>query len=215
MEEQKKFDKNSIIGFVLIFAIIMWFMYRNAPDEKKVAADKAKKEQLANEEKVRNASIKSAITAVDTVFQDQAQMAKLKSTLGAFAYSGTLASAKDEFTVLENSLIKIKIANKGGYISEATLKQFTKFEKGSGQLVELVNKNNAELNLKLKTSDNRVLDTKNMYFEPTLTKSGKDQILTMRLKAGEGEFLEYKYVLKPENYMLDFNIRSQGLSTLR
>ncbi|CAM3480758.1 Membrane protein insertase YidC [Flavobacterium longum] len=210
--EEKKFDRNSIIGFILIFGIMMWIMFMNAPDEKQVAAEKAKKEQVAKEEKIRNASIKSAITAVDTTFKDSAQMAKLKATLGAFAYSGTLASAKEGYTVLENSLIKLKIANKGGYISEATLKQFTKFEKGSGQLVELVNKNNAQLNLKLKTNDNRVLDTKELYFEPTLTQSGKDQILTMRLKAGANEFLEYKYVLKPENYMLDFNIRSQGLA---
>src|SRR6478672_3282946 len=204
MEETKKFDRNSIIGFILIFGIVMYLMTTNAPDEKKVAAEKAKKEKLANDAKVRKASIKSAITAVDTTFHDAAQMEKLKATLGAFAYSGTLASAKEDFTVLENSLIKLKIANRGGYISEATLKHFTKFEKGSGQLVELVNKNNAE--------HNRTLDTKDMYFEPTLTQSGKNQILTMRLKAGENEFLEYKYVLKPENYMLDFGIRSQGLS---
>lgn len=210
--EEKKFDRNSIIGFILIFGIMMWIMFMNAPDEKQVAAEKAKKEQLAKDEKIRNASIKSAITAVDPTFKDSAQMAKLKATLGAFAYSGTLASAKEGYTVLENSLIKLKIANKGGYISEATLKQFTKFEKGSGQLVELVNKNNAQLNLKLKTNDNRVLDTKELYFEPTLTQSGKDQILTMRLKAGANEFLEYKYVLKPENYMMDFSIRSQGLA---
>jgi YidC/Oxa1 family membrane protein insertase len=213
MEEQKKFDRNSIIGFVLIFAIITWFMYNNAPDDKKVADEKAKKEQVANEKKASEASVESAMTSADTVgVQNAAQMAKLQSTLGAFAYSGTLASAKEDYTILENSLIRLKIANKGGYISEATLKQFTKFEKGSGQLVELVNKNNASLNLKLKTNDNRTLDSKNMYFEPTLTKSGKDQVLTMRLKAGANEFLEYKYVLKPDNYMLDFGIRSQGLS---
>jgi YidC/Oxa1 family membrane protein insertase len=211
--EEKKFDRNSIIGFILIFLIITWFMYNNAPDEKKVAADKAKKEQVTKEEKTKEASVESAMTSADTVgTQNAGQMAKLQATLGAFAYSGTLASAKDDYTVLENSLIKIRIANKGGYIAEATLKNFTKFEKGSGQLVELVNKNNAELNLKLKTNDNRTLDTKNLYFEPTLTQSGKDQILTMRLKAGANEFLEYKYVLKPNNYMLDFGIRSQGLS---
>ncbi len=212
MEEPKKFDRNSIIGFILIFAIVMFFMTNNAPDEKKAAAEKAKKEKVDNQ-KVEKASVESAMTSADTVgTANAAQMQKLQASLGAFAYSGTLASAKEDFTVLENGLITLKIANRGGYISEATLKQFTKFEKGSGKLVELVNKNNAELNLKLKTNDNRTLDTKNMYFEPTLTKSGEDQILTMRLKAGPNEFLEYKYVLKPENYMLDFSIRSQGLA---
>ena len=41
---------------------------------------------------------------------------------------------------------------------------------------------------------------------------GENQILTMRLKAGANEFLEYKYVLKANDYMLDFDIRSQGLN---
>jgi YidC/Oxa1 family membrane protein insertase len=36
--EQKKFDPNSIIGFVLIFG---WIMYQNQPDL--IAAEKAQK----------------------------------------------------------------------------------------------------------------------------------------------------------------------------
>lgn len=34
----------------------------------------------------------------------------------------------------------------------------------------------------------------------------------MKLKARENQFLEYRYVLKPNDYMLDFDVRSQGLS---
>jgi YidC/Oxa1 family membrane protein insertase len=60
------------------------------------------------------------------------------------------------------------------------------------------------------TSDNRTLNTKD--FEPNLTEVGSDQVLTMRLKAGANEYLEYKYVLKADDYMLDFDIQSQGLS---
>jgi YidC/Oxa1 family membrane protein insertase len=51
-----------------------------------------------------------------------------------------------------------------------------------------------------------------MFFEPTLTKDGENQVLTMRLKAGENQFLEYRYVLKPKDYMLDFGIKTQGLT---
>jgi YidC/Oxa1 family membrane protein insertase len=36
----------------------------------------------------------------------------------------------------------------------------------------------------------------------------------MRLKASETQFLEYRYVLKPNDYMMDFAIRSQGLNTV-
>jgi YidC/Oxa1 family membrane protein insertase len=34
----------------------------------------------------------------------------------------------------------------------------------------------------------------------------------MRLKAAANEYLEYKYVLKADDYMLDFDINSQGLN---
>ena len=43
--EQKKLDLNSIIGFILIFGILIWIMYQNQPDEKQVAAEKAKKDK--------------------------------------------------------------------------------------------------------------------------------------------------------------------------
>src|SRR5690606_21187779 len=145
---------------------------------------------------------------------DSLNIAKLRSKLGAFAYSGTLPSAKDGFTILENELVYIKVANKGGYVSEVTLKQFDRLRKGSGQLVKLVADNNAHFGIKLKTKDNRVLDTKELYFEPALSKVGEDQVLTMRLKAADNQYLEYRYVLKPQEYMVDFDVRSQGLNNV-
>ena len=123
-----------------------------------------------------------------------------------------MPSAKGGVTTIENELVTLKIANKGGYIVEATLKNFERFKKGSGELVKLVKDNNASLNIQLFTSDNHTLNTKDLYFEPTLTKNGEDQILSMRLKAGANEYLEYKYVLKADDYMLDFDIQSQGLN---
>jgi len=210
--EQKKLDTKSIIGFVLIFGILLWIMYQNAPNEKAIAAEKAKKEKLETARKESQAAAKQLeVVKADTIANDSVKIAKLKGTLGGFAYSATLPSATGGFTTIENKLVVLKIANKGGYIAEAKLKDFEQFKKGSGKLVELVKDNNADLNIRMQTQDNRVLDTKNLYFEPTLTKEGGNQILTMRLKAGPNQFLEYRYVLKADDYMLDFDIRSEGL----
>ncbi|WP_163399201.1 membrane protein insertase YidC [Flavobacterium fluviatile] len=212
--EEKKLDLNSIIGFVLIFGILIWIMYQNQPSEKEIAAEKARKELVAKQEaqakadKAKTAALPAkAATPGDTV-----QLAQLQKTLGGFAYSATLPSAKESYTTIENEKLKLKIANKGGYIVEATLKEFEKFKKGSGQLVELIKNNNSNLNLQLLTTDNRTLNSKDLYFEPTLEKIGVDQVLSMRLKAGANEFLEYKYILKPNDYLVGFDIRSQGLS---
>lgn len=212
--EEKKFDLNSIIGFVLIFGILIWIMYQNQPSDKEIAAEKAKKELIAKQEAQAQADkTKTAVLPVAAATPgDTVQLAQLQKTLGGFAYSATLPTAKEGFTTIENEKMILKIANKGGYIVEATLKEYKRFEKNSGQLVELIKDNNSNLNIQLQTTDNRTLNSKDLYFEPTLTKNGTDQILTMRLKAGANEFLEYKYVLKSNDYLVGFDVRSQGLN---
>ena len=209
--EKKKLDLNSIIGFALIFGIMMWIMYNNQPTQAEIDTKKAKEEQV---NKAKPAKIEDKAAVVSALPSDSTQVAKLQSTLGSFAYSATLPSAKTAFTTIENELVSLKIANKGGYIAEATLKNFKQFSKDSGKLVKLVNDNNSNLNIALQTKDNRVLNTKDLFFEPTLTKVGNDQVLSMKLKAGENQFLEYKYVLKPNDYMLDFDVHSQGLASV-
>ena len=210
--EEKKLDLNSIIGMLLIVGIFFWMMYQNKPSEAELAAEKAKKELVAKEAQAKAVAVKPVETPAATVAGDSTQLAQLQKTLGGFAYSATLPSAKNDITTIENDYVLLKIANKGGYIVEATLKNFEKFEKKSGQLVSLIKDNNADLNIQLQTNDNRVLNTKNLYFEPTLSKVGADQILSMKLKAGANEYLEYKYILKPKDYMVGFDIRSQGLN---
>jgi YidC/Oxa1 family membrane protein insertase len=211
--EEKKFDKNSIIGIILIVVIFTWMTISSQKEEAKEREAKAKQEKIDKEAKKKEAVTKQvATTVVDPTVSDTVKLQKLQGVLGGFAYSATLPTAKESFTTIENDLVKLTIANKGGYISEAILKKYEKFKKGSGQLVELIKNNNANLNITLQTTDNRVLNTKDLFFEPTLTKVGENQILSMKLKAGANEFLEYKYVLKPNDYMLDFDVRSQGLS---
>ena len=41
--EEKKFDANSIIGFLLLGAIMLWFMYTNKPEEQSEAIQNIEK----------------------------------------------------------------------------------------------------------------------------------------------------------------------------
>lgn len=208
--EEKKFDRNSIIGFVLIFLILLGIMYVNKPAGEIQGKDK--KEQSEKQVNQDAVAAKPAIT--DTIANDSLQTEKLKATLGSFAYAATLPSAKAVTNTIENDLVKLTFSNKGGYIVDAEMKNFEAFKKGSGQLVKIIKENNANLNIELKTQGNLVLNTKDLYFEPTVSKEGENQVLTMRLKAGPEQFLEYRYVLKPNEYMLDFSVRTQGLSKI-
>ena len=212
--EEKKLDLNSIIGFVLIFLILIWVMYNSSQNEAKEAAEKAKQEQVEAAKKPKTAP-KAASVVAQTEVSDSLQVLQLKNALGSFAYAATLPSAKEDgFTVLENELLHLKIANKGGYLLEAKVKNYEQFKKGSGKTVTLVENGNTDFNIELKTADNRVLQTRDLFFEPTVTNENGNQVLTMRLKAGSNQFLEYRYVLKPNDYMLDFGIKTQGLNNV-
>ena len=98
--EEKKFDLNSIIGFILIFAIFGVMMYFNQPTEEEIQAEKEKQEQEKiateqnNEQNKTTDFVKESETiAVDP--QDSLAMIAAKSQLGAFAYAASLPSAKD------------------------------------------------------------------------------------------------------------------------
>ncbi|MFD2516767.1 membrane protein insertase YidC [Salinimicrobium flavum] len=204
--EEKKLDINSLIGFLLIGAILIWMLYLNQS-----APDAVEPEETTTEQVETIPDQIEPREPQEDVLQasDSAAIAQAQGRLGAFGYSATLASAKDEITTVSNDLLELKIANKGGYITEARLKEFKTFDSIP---VYMIKDGNASFNLKFSTTDGRTLDTQNLYFEPTVTESGENTIITMRLKVSENEFLEYRYVLKPGEYMMDFSIRSQGLS---
>lgn len=209
--EEKKFDLNSIIGFVLIGGILMWLMYQNQPTPEEVEAEKAKQEQVEVASEKENTEVPVIQNEVQINLQDSTALANYKSTLGAFAYSAALPSAKNTITTFENELVEFKISNKGGQIIEARLKSFKTYDSVP---LYLIKDGNASFNLNFSTTGNRTLNTQDLYFEPTLTKSGDNQVLSMKLKTSDNQFLEYRYELKPTEYLVDFTVRSQGLSTV-
>jgi len=77
----------------------------------------------------------------------------------------------------------------------------------------MIKDNNASFNINFGTTDNRILNTKDLFFEPSLTNNGSSQVLSMKLKVSDTQFLEYRYEMT-DDYMVNFALRSQGLSTV-
>lgn len=209
--EQKKFDFRTLFAFVLIFGILLWIMYQNQPTPEQIEASKAKQEQVEQPNNQPLTNTPTEITSAELSQNDSLRMAQLQSSLGSFAHSGTV---EEKTSVLENEVLRLEISNKGGYITKAEIKNFEQFRKGSGSIVNIIKDNNTQFNIQLKTQENRVFNTKDLMFEPVLTKEGENQVLTLRLKSDENKFLEYRYVMKPSEYMMDFSIKTQGLSSV-
>ncbi|MEE3245421.1 MAG: membrane protein insertase YidC, partial [Bacteroidota bacterium] len=80
--------------------------------------------------------------------------------------------------------------------------------------VYLIKDGNSRFNLTFSTTDNRTLNSENLYFEPSLSKEGENQVLSMKLKVSDSEYLEYRYTLKPDDYMMGFGIKTVGLQNV-
>jgi len=200
--EEKKLDTNSLIGFLLIGAILLYMLWQNQPTPEQLAAQEAQQEQID-----KNAEADLGTEAIDS--NQNIALAQQKSQIGDFAYSLELPSAKDDFTTFENDLLALKINNKGGAISEVKLKTFVNYDSIP---VFLVKEGTARFNLSFSTADNRTLNTSDLYFEPSFSTIGNNTVLSMKLKVSEDQYLEYIYTLKPNDHMLGFSVRSQGLS---
>ncbi|MDO6813705.1 membrane protein insertase YidC [Tenacibaculum soleae] len=199
--EQKKFDLNSFIGMLLLGGILLWWMNTRKPE--------VTPENTTQTEQVSETTATQNNTTETPILNDSLQQIALKNKLGAFAYGA--ATSKKGVTSIENDLVKLTIDNKGGQITEALIKNYKTYD---SLPLYLVKDKNASFNINFGTTDNRILNTKDLLFSPTLTKNGDSQILSMKLKVSETQFLEYRYEIKKDDYRVGFAVRSQGLSSV-
>ncbi len=202
-------DVNSIIGFVLIFGILIFMFYQNKPTPEEVEAQKAQQEQIDAEEADEPEVQKEIVTKESPTLNlsDSTAVANYQSQLGAFAFT----TPTEKITTLENDVVVLKISSKGGYIIEAKMKNFVTYDSVP---VYLIKDGNSSFGFDFSTTDNRVLNTQDLFFEPSLTNSNGNQILSLKAKAAKDKFLEYRYEMKPDDYLIDFTVRSQGLDNI-
>ncbi|MFD2565940.1 membrane protein insertase YidC [Pseudotenacibaculum haliotis] len=203
--EQKKFDFTSFIGMILLGAIFLWWMNSSQPE--------VTEDPTSPTEKVVDTTKTTKVTTPTNLMNpsenDSLKNAALQNKLGAFAFSAI--NGKEGETVIENNVLKLTVDNKGGQIVSAQLKEFNTYD---SLPLYLIKDKNASFNINFGTTDNRILNTKDLFFAPSLTENGDTKVLSMKLMVSETQFLEYRYEMKPDQYMVDFAVRSQGLSSV-
>jgi YidC/Oxa1 family membrane protein insertase len=201
--EEKKFDVNSFIGMILIGGILIWWMSSTQPEMNQ-------NKETTSEQTIKSDSVayQNNASSIPSVVNDSIKQVEIQNQLGAFAYSSVNSS--EGTTTLENEVLLLKINNKGGQIIEALIKGYQTYD---SLPLHMIKDNNASFNINFGTTDNRILNTKDLFFQPTFTNSGSSQVLSMKLKVSDSQFLEYRYEMT-DDYMVNFAIRSQGLSTV-
>ena len=131
--------------------------------------------------------------------------------LGDFAESG---SGELSFITLRNSKVDIKISNRGGRPYRAELLEFKTHD---GKPLVMFDGDSTMFGFKFFTSDNKPIQTDRLYFEPVNTPELVDAVqdagvVVMRLNSGADSYIEYRYTLEPDSYMLGFNVSFVGMN---
>ena len=201
-------DKNTWIGFLLIAAIIVGFTLITRPSKEELAQRQRYNDSisLVRQMEFEAQQLSAAIAAEQeqnqqtTNQQSQTTNDLLPSVFGPFAPS---AQGESKEIVLENDKVKLFIDTKGGRISRAELKEYKAYGDSVNNLC-LFRADESELSFTLITANNRIISTKNLYFEPI---QPNDQNVIMRLHSDvEDAYIDFVYTLPADDYMTSFVI---------
>jgi len=190
-------DRNSIIGLFLIGIILVAFNLFFLPEP-------AKKDASAPQETVVADSITQTAAPeaelAETLVPDSSQQADLTANFGIFA---PFVQGEQKTVTLENELFKVSFDNKGGRISQVELKNYRTYD--SLPLI-LFYPDDSRYSYQY-SSGSRAIETANLFF--TSTVEGNKVIF--RLPFGEGKYIEHNYSIADDSYLVDHQVKLQGM----
>lgn len=197
--EEKKFDPLQFIGFILIALILTWMLYRNGPVEEQKSESNTTTEQGVTPPSSSEESKNSAAFI---------QQQKVES----FGNLGTLFKPNSvENISISTENISYEVQSKGAQI---VVLQLDKFENFADNPLRLISESNSDFNVKLSTLDGRVLNTRDIFFTPTLTDQADSFKLLMTASISTRQSIVFEYVFPKQGYLYTVNLITEGMQTL-
>ena len=186
-------DKNTLVGFTLIGAVLIGFSIYNRPSQEEM--ERAKRYQ----DSITIAQVEAAKLEAEAAAQSVQALTLDSTSLFFGANQGT-----EQFTTLENNLVKVTFSNKGGRVVSATLKDY---KNQQGEPLTLFNEQESGMNFAFEGKNENIL-TEDMFFQPM---NVTDSTVTMRLQTTGAGYIDFAYRLLPESYLVNFDIRAVGM----
>ncbi len=190
-------DKNTVTGLILIGILLIGFTYFTRPSEAQMIAQKKYADSIALVQQQEEA-LKAKETAALALEKE------VVSTDSSAVFFNALQGT-DAYTTIQNNLVQLAVANKGGRIYSATLKEYNGQDKKTP--VVLFDADDAAMNFNFYNKQGAI-QTKNYHFTPV---NATDSCVTMRLMADENSYIDFTYTLKHNSYLVDFTIQATNM----
>lgn len=208
-------DRNQLIGIILIMTTIMLWTIYTAPSTEELEASKLTQDSLAlleqNERDEKALDLKPVEETFVPAIDDSVLVQQNQLKFGAFSS----ASQGDETEyILENDLVRYTFSSKGGHIKEVLVKNHYKTivysdGKEGKELVKILNspENKFAYILPIPSALNKSVSSADLYYQANT----RGNSLSLKAVAGDNMYFEQRYVLRPDDYTLDYSIHTQGL----
>ena len=197
--EEKKFDPFQFIGFILIALILTWMLYRNGPTEEQ----KSESKTITEQDITSPSSPEESETSAAFIQQQKVE---------SFGDLGTLFKSNSlENISISTENISYEVQSKGAQI---VVLQLDKFENFADNPLRLISESNTDFNVKLSTLDGRVLNTRDIFFTPTLTDQADSYKLLMTASISTRQSIVFEYVFPKQGYLYTVNLKTDGMQTL-
>lgn len=198
-------DRNTIIGFVLMGAVLVLFTWLGRPSEEQLAEQQRYNDSIAAVQQKKEAEATliaetAPTTLPHTEMSDSALVAERMRVFGDLAQA---TSGTEETLTLENDSISISLSTKGGMIVSSELKKYKDYR---GENVRLIREGEAEFNYTFITNTNRIINTKDLFFSPQRV---DDKTIRMSLITENGRELAFVYRLT-DRYRVNVQVENKG-----
>ena len=222
-------DKNSLIGIILILAVLIGWSVWMTPSKEELVQQRHIQDSVyrANRERFVKDSIKMA--EANAIMEENTDSEKDESYVALYNQFGSFANAsvgEDKTLVLENEVLKMKLSSKGAYVETVELKDYKTYD--SLPLIGF-DEETSRFNLEF-IADGKGINSYDLYFEPYLNGlpyesdeavniSGKDSVvMSFRAYVDDAngskyldKYLEFRYTMYKDQYMVGFDIVSNNL----
>lgn len=184
MQKNNGLDKNQLISFVIFSAILMAFMFYF-------------QNKQSDEKQVADAKAKTEQKAASKTIANN-----INATVNAAAIKNV---------TVKNKELTLEFASLGGQLSSVEINQYKAYNAKTDKHdlpLYLIEKNNSSYGFQFKDKTGKTFNTKDLVFVPSV----KDNTVTMTAQVS-GATIQYVYQLL-DNYTLDFNVKTQGLSSI-
>jgi YidC/Oxa1 family membrane protein insertase len=190
-------DRNTVIGFVLLGVLLFVYLFINTKSSHELEAQRKRAEDsIALVKAKQDAAARTRDTAKTVV------------TAGPDTASGFNKASRgaEQLTTIENEVIKVVFSNKGGQPVAVYLKQFKAYDSTPVKLIAPGTENRLMYNIS--TGQNMTAGVSDLYFDSAKLVSGADgsQTITYQLPTPAGESLVHTFTIRPNDYLVDWNI---------